>query len=185
MTETKTVKPEVAVTDELPDSTFLIYPSDKDDSPAGSTFSFSRTPTVLLSFAANRFTRSASRVYQDRFEIGAMDWRMLVMLMREPGSSVSHASRTIGIDKAAVSRSLRRLEERGMVTPRQIGDDERRKEWYLTPAGAALHDQILPLALSRQKKLLDGFTEQEVRDFTRFLSWFLTNLENLKGEDGD
>jgi len=183
MEQTKPVKRDEGITDELPDSTFLIYPSETEDSPAGPTFSFSRTPTVLLSFAANRFTRSASRVYQDRFDIGAMDWRILVMLMREPGSSVSHASRTIGIDKAAVSRSLRRLEERGMVEARQIGDDERRKEWYLTAEGAALHDHILPLALSRQKKLLDGFSEQEVRAFTGFLSRFLTNLEVLNEGD--
>ena len=89
----------------LPDQLFLTEP---EDAPEGQrTLSFERSPTVLLSFAANRFSRAAARVYQDRFGIGAMDWRMLVMLTRAPGSGVSDAARTIGIDKAAVSRSLK------------------------------------------------------------------------------
>lgn len=175
---------------ELADSLFLIDPSGANPAsgtpvPAGPTLSFSRTPTVLLTFAANRFTRSASRVYQDRFGIGAMDWRMLVMLMREPGSSVSHASRTIGIDKAAVSRSLQRLEKRGLATPEVVGGDERRKDWRLTPAGRALHDRVLELALVRQKALLNGFSREEIAAFTGYLSRFLENLEHLNVSSTD
>lgn len=173
---------------DLADALFLIDPAGAgagadagSPMPAGPTLSFSRTPTVLLTFAANRFTRSASRVYQDRFGIGAMDWRMLVMLMREPGSSVSHASRTIGIDKAAVSRSLQRLEKRGLATPTEVDGDERRKDWGLTPEGRALHDQILDLALDRQKALLDGFSRADVTAFTAYLSRFLENLDRLNG----
>lgn len=160
---------------DLSDDLFLVDP----DAPARKTLSFSRTPTVLLSFAANRFTRSASRYYQDKFGIGAMDWRMLVMLSREPGSSVSHASKTIGIDKAAVSRSLQRLKKMDLVTPDTKGADERRKDWTLTEKGAALHDRILTEALARQRLLLDGFSKDEVRQFTSYLSRFLDNLDSL------
>lgn len=163
-------------TPELPDELFLVQVPDAESSGHASTLSFSRSTTVLLTFAANRFTRNAARRYQDEFGIGAMDWRMLVMLTREPESSVSRASRTIGIDKAAVSRSLARLQKKGLVQASSTQSDERRKSWSLTAAGIDLHDRILAVALEWQKKLLQGFTVSEVEEFNGFLKRFLENL---------
>lgn len=170
---------------DLPDDLFLIHPSADDDSPASPTLSFSKTPTVLLNFAANRFTRQTARDYQSQFGIGAMDWRMLVMLTRTPGSSVAHASRTIGIDKAAVSRCLQRLHKAGLVKAEVNGSDDRRKDWALTTAGTKLHDQILTVALARQRQLLDGFSQQEVAQFTCYLSRLLSNLDPLDAPDNN
>jgi DNA-binding MarR family transcriptional regulator len=170
-------------THELPDSMFLVV-GDRDDGSAGAeTLGFSRTPTILLSFAANRFTRNAAREYQRRFGIGAMDWRMLVMLTRVPGSSVAVASRTIGIDKAAVSRSLQRLKQKGLAEDESSDPDERRKKWQLTAQGQELHQEILKVALSRQKKLLQGFSKEDVLVFNAYLQRFLTNLDALNKED--
>ncbi|WP_323795203.1 MarR family winged helix-turn-helix transcriptional regulator [Nisaea sp.] len=167
-------------TKDLPDSLFLVAVEDMAGGEAQVTLSFSRSPTVLLTFAANRFTRSAARYYREHFGIGAMDWRMLVMLTREPGSSVSHAARIIGIDKAAVSRCLRRLEKDGLAAP---GDGVRRRDWFLTPEGHALHAKVLEVALERQRMLLAGLSEKDVQRFNRYLSQFLENLEKLNGED--
>lgn len=162
---------------ELDDGMFLVASDD-----GGTTLSFSRSPTVLMTFAANRFTRIASRYYQDKFGIGAMDWRMLVMLTRVPGCSVAEASRTIGIDKAAVSRSLARLEQNGLATAFSATNDERRRSWTLTAKGRDLHDCILEIALERQRTLLNGFSAGDVMQFTTYLGMFLENLDNLRND---
>ena len=162
---------------DLPDDLFLVHPDGSEDSPSATTLSFSRTPTVLLTFASNRFTRMASRSYQQEFGIGAMDWRMLVMLTREPGSSVSHAARTIGIDKAAVSRALHRMEATGLVSPTSLPNDGRRKSWVLTEKGSDLHARILERALEGQKRALAGFSPEEVKTLTGYLSRVLQNLD--------
>lgn len=164
--------------EELPDSMFLVSVPGDENQPT-ETLGFSRTPTVLLTFAANRFTRSAARLYQEQFGIGAMDWRMLVMLTRAPGSSVAAASKTIGIDKAAVSRSLKRLQDADLAEATCQSSDPRRKEWTLTPKGQKLHSEILAVALDRQKKLLEGFSAKEVDLFNDFLRRFLENLDVL------
>ncbi len=169
------------MTTDLPDDLFLIHPDDTGG-PATPTLSFSRSPTVLLTFTANRFTRSAARAYQDRFGIGAMDWRMLVMLAREPRSTAAHASRTIGIDKAAVSRALARLEKKRLVAPADPDQGRVGREWVLTAHGTALHAQVLAEALNRQKALLEGFSPEEVRQFTGFLTRCLGNLDKLAGD---
>jgi DNA-binding MarR family transcriptional regulator len=170
---------------DLPDDMFLVHPDGTADGPAETTLSFTRAPSVLIAFAGNRFTRSAARHYQKTFGIGAMDWRMLVMLTREPGSPVSHAARTIGIDKAAVSRSLQRLEKAGLAVPETTGSDSRRKSWSLTAEGHALHARMLQSALERQARLLDGFTEEEAEAFSAYLRRFLANLDRLNAGDGD
>lgn len=164
---------------DLPDALFLVGPDDGPDAPAAPTLSFNRSPIVLLTFAGNRLTREATRAYQEEFGIGVMDWRMLVMLTRAPGCSVAQATRVTGIDKAAVSRSLQRLLEAGLAQAEALGGDERRKSWSLTSQGHALHAKLLPKALERQRVLLQGFSQQEVKDFTRYLQRFLANIEGL------
>lgn len=161
----------------LSDDLFLLADGDaKDDRAGAKTLSFSNATSILLTFTANRFTRSAARLYQEQFRIGAMDWRMLVMLTREPGCSVAHASKTIGIDKAAVSRSLARLETCGLVDGYRDASDPRRRAWSLTKKGRRLHDQILPVALQNIKNLLTGFTPDEVEQFNDFLRRGLENM---------
>ncbi len=103
---------------------------------------------------------------------------MLVMLAREPSSSVSHASRTIGIDKAAVSRCVKRLESMGLIEAPPSMANKSRKKWHLTTAGGKLHDEILTVSLSQQSTLLDGFSESEVGILNDLLARMLCNLND-------
>ncbi len=164
----------------LRDDLFLVTATGAPDDPAATTLSYRNSPVVLVTFAGNRLTREATRAYQAEFGIGVMDWRMLVMLTRSPGCPVAEATRVTGIDKAAVSRSLQRLETNGLARAlATTGGDERRKAWYLTPEGQALHARILPRALERQRDLLKGFTEAETVSFTQYLQRFLDNANAL------
>ncbi|OIQ37553.1 MAG: transcriptional regulator [Roseobacter sp. MedPE-SW] len=160
-----------------PADMFLVTATGRPDDPAAPTLSLRNSPVVLVTFAGNRLTREATRAYQAEFGIGVMDWRMLVMLTRSPGCSVAQAARLTGIDKAAVSRSLQRLESNGMAQSEVMGGDERRKSWSLTPSGRDLHSKILPRALERQNDLLKGFSQDEIAHFTGYLRRFLANTE--------
>ena len=161
----------------LPDDMFLVTATGSAEDPAAPTLSLRNSPVVLVTFAGNRLTREATRAYQAEFGIGVMDWRMLVMLTRSPGCSVAQAARLTGIDKAAVSRSLQRLESTGLAQSEVQSGDERRKSWSLTPKGQDLHGKILPRALERQQDLLKGFTPEETAQFITYMQRFLANIE--------
>lgn len=165
----------------LPDEVFLTA-RDGDDAPERPTLSFRRSPSVLLTFAANRFTRLASRSEQELHGIGAMDWRMLVMLTREPGATLVRSSDTIGIDKAAVSRCLKRLEKWELVRSGDLHANGRSRGWWLTPKGQDLHDRILGVALTRQRNLLRGFSREEVELLASMLRRLLDNLDLMKAD---
>ena len=149
---------------------------------SGRTLELERNPTVLLVWAANRFNRNASRFYQEAFGISALDWRMLVMLCKEPGIAVSAASLATGYDKGAVSRSLRIIEQMGLAEGRAEGTNDRNKFWYLTRKGRQLHDKVLAAALERQKQLLTGMSAEDVVIFNALLQKFMTNLERLEAD---
>ncbi len=169
---------------DLTDEMFLALPDGSDASPAAPTLDFDRSPVVTVTFAGNRLTRNSARAYQEEFGIGVMDWRMLVMLTRDPGCSVGHAARTTGIDKAAVSRALQRMEQAGLAQAKVLGGDERRKSWFLTDEGHALHARMLPRALDRQRALLKGFSPEDLDAFAGYLQRFLKNIAEDSEELG-
>lgn len=163
---------------------FLLLPGDgaTAEGGGGRTLNLQNSPSFHLVVTANRFTRAAARLYQKRFGIGAMEWRMLVMLTQEPGAGVARAVEVIGIDKAAVSRALARLEEKGLAEGKARPGDPRRRAWRLTDAGRALHEEMLALALARQERMLAGLSRGEVEALVAMLRRIAGNIEAMEGE---
>lgn len=156
--------------------------SDRPTGP-GPTLDLGEAPTVLLIFAANRFTRIWSRYLQRHYGLAAIEWRMIVMLTAEPNIPVTRASTVIDIDKASVSRALARLEAKGLAEADVPQAYRRRRLWRLTADGAALHDEILAIALRRQARILAGLDDDVVRQLSGSLRTVLDNLADLEVED--
>ncbi len=111
----------------------------------------------LLTWLANKLSRGASAVYRRHFDVGINDWRVIAQLAVEPRISAARICLVVGLDKAVVSRSLAGLEARGLVA----GGDAKRRRVVLTPAGRALHDRLILVALERERRLLACLTAAE------------------------
>lgn len=162
------------------DEMFLVTVEDAHSGVTMQTFSLSRTPTVLLSFAANRFFEAASDYFKDEFGVGAADWRMLFQLARNPGATAAASAKMLSIDKGTVSRSIQRMSKSGFIQAGDLHANGRSRGWYLTAQGRQLHDRLLKAALERQGHLLQGFEPEEVETMCDLLSRFLQNLETLE-----
>lgn len=163
----------------LPDALFLV---DVEDTITGETFqtlSISRTPAMLLSFAANKFTEAASNHFKTNFGLGTVDWRMLLLLARTPGVTAAQAAKTMGVDKGTVSRSLSRLSDSDLISAGDLHANGRSRGMFLSPSGRAIHDRILESALKRQTHLLKDFNEAEAEALCNLLQRFTQNLESL------
>ncbi len=112
----------------------------------------------LLTFLANKLSRSASALYRKHFNVGINDWRIMSQLALDPWTTAARICAVIGIDKSVASRSLATLEKRGLVVAR---DEQRRRLMALTEPGRALHDQIIAVALEREKRLLACLADGE------------------------
>lgn len=159
---------------------FLVTVEDRHTGITMQTLSLSRTPTALLSFAANRFFEAASAYFKEEFDLGSADWRMLFQIARYPGSTAAASAKTLSIDKGTVSRSIHRMSKGGLISPGDLHPNGRSRGWYLTDAGRAVHDRVLKAALERQSHLLQGFQPDEVQMMCDLLTRFLGNLEKLE-----
>ena len=74
---------------------------------------------ALITFIANKLSRSATVVYQKRFGVNVTEWRILSLLAIEPEISAARICHVIGFDKGPVSRNLAMLQKRGLVAIRR------------------------------------------------------------------
>ena len=117
-----------------------------------------RFTPALITLLAQRLVAAASAEYRPRFGVGVTDWRVMALLAADPWLAAARIAQATGLDKAAVSRSLRSLRERGLV---EAGAAAKRGGVALTEEGVTLHDALAEVALEREQKLLDGFSPQE------------------------
>jgi len=144
-----------------------------------STLSFEHSPLVLLAVAGNRYSREAGRLFKGRHQQSLMIWRVLGLLASKPGVTVAFATRTTGIDKAAVSRALATLEESALATTEASVSDPRRKIWWLSEAGYDLHREMLQTSLEIHQTLLHGLSDDESRELARLLSIVSANFSDI------
>ena len=142
-----------------------------------SPLNLDRYVPALLTFLTNKMSSGASATYRKHFGIGIVEWRVLVMLAVEDHISANRMVQVIGLDKSAVSRSLKLLEHDGYVSTEIDAQDARRYTVSLTRAGRNLHDQVLVTALERERLLLATLSNDEVGTLISFLHRMSAQLD--------
>ena len=118
-----------------------------------------------LSIAANAVSALISERYRKRFGLKVPEWRVMAVL----GDRESHggqltqrelAEATL-MDKVAVNRACKVLEDRGLVARAQNVNDGRSHLLELTREGDAIHAEVMPLARATERELFEGFGDKE------------------------
>lgn len=107
-----------------------------------------------LSVLSNRISQAIASRYAERFGLGVTEWRVVAVLGRYPDLSAGEVAARTAMDKVAVSRTVARLLERELVERDTHGDDRRRSVLALSRSGQRIYDQITPLALDLERRLL-------------------------------
>lgn len=144
------------------------------------TLSLERSPLIRIGLLSNRYRQLTSQRFRQRFQVGAMGWRMLSVLTRKPRATSTEVGDLASLDKAAVSRSLRTLLGRGLVTQKPSASDARALIWELTPEGHGLHDEMLTDSLQIHQLVLHGLTDMEIENLIATLNKILANLDKIE-----
>ncbi len=115
-----------------------------------------------LSILSNRVSHSIAVAYGEKFDLNIPAWRVMVILQRYPGLVAADLVEKTAMDKVAISRAVSYLLDKSYVTRDEHSHDKRRWLLRLTPEGCDVYRQIVPLALSYERDLLEGFSEEEV-----------------------
>ena len=125
---------------------------------------------AALTHLAQKLSTSGSAIIRPRFGVGITDWRIIALLAGEPWIAPVKICEVTGLDKAAVSRSLRYLVGAGLVELRGGETNRRRLPLALTLKGLAVHDEIVEVARRREAQLLEGFSPEERAQLLDFIA---------------
>lgn len=133
-----------------------LEPSPWDAIPAdGRDLTVDAFLTTLMSQAISGLRRQVTLPYARRFGLSVPEWRLLALVahgQRLPFAGLVAQSTS---DKALVSRTLRLLESRGLVSIQAEGKGARKRlSIAITAAGLALHARVIPVARQRQAEML-------------------------------
>ncbi len=115
-------------------------------------------------------------ISQSRFEI-------LALIYNESEISQSDLQRKVTLDKAAVARHLKQLEENKIVTRRKKDGDNRSVFVQLTEAGKAMIEQSQKEKEHFAKELLTDIEEAELAQLKKTLAQLNRNIERMKKQD--
>ncbi|MEW6643371.1 MAG: MarR family winged helix-turn-helix transcriptional regulator [Pseudomonadota bacterium] len=142
----------------------------------GELLDLERYVPALITFIANKLSRSATSYYQKHFGVNITEWRILSLLALEPGIPASRICHVIGFDKGPVSRTLAMMQKRDLVTIRTDPQDGRSHSISLTPKGRTTHDGVIAVALDRERRLLSCLRKDEQETLIKLLLRIHGNL---------
>ena len=151
--------------------------SDADLPPsAGPAIDLDRYVPAYLIWIANKLTRGASQHYLNLFGVGAEVWRCMVLLAVHDTVTAQQVSQIIGMDKASVSRCFKQMAAKKLITLELDPADGRIRLASFTLHGRHIHDQILGIALARERALLAVLSPDEQETLIDLLRRMHENL---------
>ena len=114
-----------------------------------------------LSVLSNRISQEIAGLYAERFALNVTEWRLLAVLGRYPDLSATELAERTAMDKVAVSRAVASLVAEGRLTRKVDGDDRRRARLRLSAKGYRIYDQVAPLAMQYEQRLLAALSGED------------------------
>jgi len=130
----------------------------------------------LLGAISNLTTATGSRLFRRTFGLGLGEVRLMYVLDYEGPLTARQASRIIGVDKGAMSRTVASLEHRGIVRTRIDDVDARQRVIDFTPEGRRLVERVMVLALHREKQFYSILTNDELLVLSSLLQKLRSHL---------
>lgn len=124
------------------------------DTPARSEPAISQSIAFRMIVALNLIIKPFMETHGKEHDLSLSEWRCMMALASEPGSSGEDVSRIMGMDKMTVSRTLRRLEKSRRASRETDPRNRKRWQWSLTAEGWSLFDRIAPTAAEREERFL-------------------------------
>ncbi len=139
----------------------------------------------LLSVTSNAVSGRIAEEYRTRFGLKVPEWRVMAVLGDSGALTQRQLTRLTMMDKVAVNRACKELEERGLAQRQPNAEDGRSHHLELTAEGKAMHGEIMPLALEMERRLFATFTPEELNTFRALLARIRAEAADLTADGID
>ncbi|MCL6285598.1 MarR family winged helix-turn-helix transcriptional regulator [Ruegeria sp. 2012CJ41-6] len=135
--------------------------------------------SVRLTNLSRKFMRGGIAFYQDRYEFGPREFRIMLLLNCDHQLTSSELADKANMDKATISRGVSGLRKRGLVTARASKDDLRSSNLVLTKAGKKIANACFADAQARMYSVLEVLDPLEREQLSGLLSKIDRRLDEL------
>lgn len=151
---------------------------------------FDNTPLAeflpyVLSITSNAVSGRIAMEYRTRFGLSVPEWRVMAVLGDFGPHTQRELTRLTLMDKVAVNRACKVLEDRELALRTPNAQDGRSHLLELTEAGVKMHDEIMPLAVAMEERIFASFSEEELTQFRKMLERVRAGLADFDGENVD
>lgn len=122
------------------------------------------------------FTKTLNEVIAP-YEIYSSEWTMINYLHHHEEISQADLAAALQIEAAAVSKTLNKMEKKGLVT-RSSAKDKREKRISMTPKCRALFPQLAASIARHRQQSLAGIPENIRQDTLQMMQTIFANLKN-------
>jgi DNA-binding MarR family transcriptional regulator len=138
-----------------------------------------------LSVTSNAVSGRIAGEYRTRFGLKVPEWRVMAVLGDSGPMTQRQLTAFTLMDKVAVNRACKELEERGLASREPNTRDGRSHLLELTESGRRMHGEIMPLALEMERRLFSNFTTEEIDAFRSLLLRIKEEVRDLHAEGID
>jgi DNA-binding MarR family transcriptional regulator len=128
----------------------------------------------LLSVTSNAVSDRIADEYRARFGLKIPEWRVMAVLGDAGPQTQRDLVGATRMDKVAVNRACKVLEERGLVARSPNARDGRSHHLELTATGRGVHGEIMPIAREMERKLFAPLSTSERQTFKGLLARIYT-----------
>jgi DNA-binding MarR family transcriptional regulator len=114
-----------------------------------------------LSVLSNKISQAIADGYEEKFQLSLSEWRVMAILGGEPELSAGEVAERTAMDKVAVSRAVKKLLDTGRIARTFSPEDKRRSVLTLSESGEDIYQQIVPIALGYEQKVLENLSQDE------------------------
>lgn len=108
--------------------------------------------------------------------------RMLMLISCNPNVSQNDIARSMDISASTVAVSLKKLEKGGYILREMDAEDNRLNKIIITEKGNKVVEQSKQIFESTDRKVFEGFTEEEKHDLSVLLQKLDDNLIRMEDE---
>lgn len=123
-----------------------------------------------MSVTTNAVSDLIAGEYRARYGLKIPEWRVMAVLGDAGAKTQRELVQGTRMDKVAVNRACKVLEDRGLAGRRPNARDGRSHHLELTRAGQKMHAEIMPHALEMERRLLASLDPAERRQFAQLLA---------------
>lgn len=107
--------------------------------------------------------------FRAAFGLSLNEWRVIGLVQALGPVGFGRLRKSLLMDKGQLSRVLKALTSRALISARPVAGDARSVELLLTETGRALHDDALAFTTARNEVVVETLTQEECRQFMRLL----------------